>query len=133
MYSYVVQILPAEVAEMVCDLVYEIPAENSYNVLNDAIVSSASIRLSQKWKSEVGNHLNASHTWSNFWSHKMDCAILQHLWMQKFPPRIRKVLTFFKEDALTENSTEAADRMFDANPKSEIAVTIPFTMPMDSI
>lgn len=53
--------------------------------------------------------------------------------MQKFPPRIRKVLTFFKEDALTENSTEAADRMFDANPKSEIAVTIPFTMPMDSI
>lgn len=63
----------------------------------------------------------------------MDNSLLWHFWMRKFPFSIREVLVSLKEDALMAKLTESVDRMFDANPKRKIAVTVPFTTPLDSI
>lgn len=66
-------------------------------------------------------------------SHKIGESIMRHFWLQKLPSSSREVLASFKEDALTGELTDAVDRMFDANPTSKIDVTLPFTVPADSI
>lgn len=45
---------------------------------------------------------------------------------EKLPSSIREVLASFKVDIWTAELTEAADGMFDTNPNSKTAVTVPF-------
>lgn len=123
--SCVVQSLPVEVAEEVCDSIHEIPSEDPYNIFKDAMIKRTGLSNRQRSEKFFTNFGIGGWEPSQLFryikrlqrSHMIDNSILNNSWVKKFPYSIRKVLALFKVDAPTAELTETADRMLDANPK----------------
>ena len=123
MYSYVVQSIPTEVAEEVCDLIHEIPAHDPYNCIKQAIISRVGISEQKQLDAlfsgfELGDRKPSQllrHMQQLLGTRKVDDGIFRYLWMKHLPPSVRVTLATFNASVPLSELAEAADKILEAH------------------
>lgn len=140
-YHCVVQSLPTEVPEELWDLIYEIPFEDSCDILKDATTKHVGLSDRQRLDTlftniKIGNREPSQlfrYTKQILGSYGMDDSILRHLWLQILTSPSTEIFAPLKANPSKAELTKDADRMFDASPKGKSAVAVPFTALVVSI
>ncbi|VDP07649.1 unnamed protein product, partial [Schistosoma mattheei] len=123
-YSFVLGLLPTEVASEVSDLIDNIPASNPYDRLKQAIIQRTSVsdekRLQQLLhECELGDKSPSQllrHMRQLAGPYKFDDAFLKEIWLQRLPTVVRQILCVSSQPLALESLACMADKILEVTP-----------------
>ncbi|KAH9578573.1 hypothetical protein MS3_00004718 [Schistosoma haematobium] len=123
-YSFVLGLLPTEVASEVSDLIDNIPAPNPYDQLKQAIIQRTSLsdekrlqqllhhcELGDKPPSQLLRHMRQLAG-----PYKFDDAFLKEIWLQRLPTVVRQFLCASSQTSDLESLANMADKILEVTP-----------------
>ncbi|CAH8674423.1 unnamed protein product [Schistosoma haematobium] len=123
-YSFVLGLLPTEVASEVSDLIDNIPAPNPFDQLKQAIIQRTSLsdenRLQQLLhECELGDKSPSQllrHMRQLAGPYKFDDAFLKEIWLQRLPTVVRQILCASSQPSDLESLASMADKILEVTP-----------------
>ncbi|CAE1255955.1 unnamed protein product [Acanthosepion pharaonis] len=121
-YCYLVEKLPADIVEEVMDLLENVPDDNPYDRLKEAILKRTSasneamlrnlftqVELGDRTPSQLLRHMRTL-----LGDNKMSENIMRSLWLDKLPTTTTQILAPMTEETQTEKLADIADRIHES-------------------
>ncbi|CAE1319646.1 unnamed protein product [Acanthosepion pharaonis] len=121
-YCYLVEKLPADIVEEVMDLLENVPDDNPYDRLKEAILkrtgaSNEAMLRNLFTQVELGDRTPSQllrHMRTLLGDNKMSENIMRSLWLDKLPTTTTQILASMTEETQTEKLADIADRIHES-------------------
>ncbi|CAE1282836.1 unnamed protein product [Acanthosepion pharaonis] len=121
-YCYLVEKLPADIVEEVMDLLENVPDDNPYDRLKEAILkrtgaSNEAMLRNLFTQVELGDRTPSQllrHMRTLLGDNKMSENIMRSLWLDKLPTTTTQILAPMTEETQTEKLADIADRIHES-------------------